>query len=319
MGLVGGLSGQGVFMQDRVVTIFGGTGFIGRYVAQALLARGARLRVVGRDPRQGWQLKAMAGLGQIQFVGADVRRPDTVARALDGASDAVNLVGVMGRDAMAINGRGAGNVAQAAAAAGVGRLVHVSAIGTDGDATYAQSKRAGEAAVREAFPDATILRPSIVFGPEDAFINRFAGMARMMPVVPVMAPTTRFQPVFAGDLAEAVARVLEGQARGETLDIGGPEVLTMEALNRWIGVAAGRRRPLLPVPNFAARMIARAGDWLPGAPIDSDQWRMLQHDSVVTGEDGLARLGIQPTALADVADGWLTRYRRQGRFAVTTA
>jgi uncharacterized protein YbjT (DUF2867 family) len=214
---------------------------------------------------------------------------------------------------------GAGNVARAAADAGVGVLVHISAIGADpqSEAEYGRSKAAGEAAVHEAFATATILRPSIVFGREDQFINRFAGLIRMLPVVPVIGPDTRFQPVFVGDVAKAVAAALTEKG-GETFELGGPEVMTMLELNRWIAKAIGRDPIFAPVPDFAAGLLAKTTGWLPGAPITMDQFKMLGSDNVVTGKDGLAVLGIVPTPLDLVAEDWLDIYRKHGRFGQAT-
>ena len=307
-------------MKDRLVTLIGGGGFLGRYVAQALLDAGARVRVAQRDPREAWFLKPLGGLGQTQFVAADVTRPDTLARAIGGADAVVNLVGSFTGDLQRIHVAGAKALAETARAAGVSAVVHVSAIGADREAPsrYAQTKGAGEAAVRATFPAATIMRPSTVFGREDAFINMFAGMIAKLPVVPVLRPGARFQPVFAGDVGEAIAAAVGDPERfgGRTFELGGPDVLTMLELQQWIARAIGRDPTFLPLPDAAGALLAA----LPGAPISRDQWKLLQRDSVVGADaDGLAALGITPTPLAAVAPGWLVRYRRQGRFARPTA
>lgn len=306
-------------MQDQVVAVFGGDGFIGRYVVQALLRRGARVRVVSRDPRGGVFLRTQGGIGQTQFVAADVTKPATVARALRGASHAVYLVGVLKGDFQALHVDGARNVARAAHDAGLGSLVHVSAIGADtaSPSAYGRSKGEGEAAVRDAFSRTTILRPSVVFGREDRFINRFADLIRLFPIVPVIGGATKFQPVYVGDVAEAIAASLADPRAhgGRTYELGGPEVSTMAALNRWIARATGRRRPFLPVPARIAGIMAATSDYLPGVPITRDQWLMLQSDNVVSGVDGLAATGVKPTPIEAIADGWLVRYRKQGRFA----
>ena len=309
-------------MQGRLVTIFGGGGFLGRYVAQALLAQGARIRVAGRNPAGAMHIKPLGNLGQVQLIAADVRKPASVARAVAGADAVVNLVGSFA-NMDAVQHVGAGNVAKASAAAGVAALVHVSAIGADPDseAEYGRSKAAGEAAVLGAFPSATILRPSIVFGREDQFINRFAGLIRMLPVVPVIGAATKFQPVFVGDVAKAVAAALAGaeaNSGGETWELGGPEVFSMIELNRWIARAIGRDPLFIEVPDAAAMLLAKGTGWLPGAPINMDQFRMLGSDNVVTGKDGLAAFGIVPTPLDAVAGDWLTLYRRHGRFGDTS-
>lgn len=307
-------------MKDRLVTLFGGGGFLGRYVAQALLAAGARVRVAQRDPRRAWFLKPLGGLGQTQFVAADVTRADTVMRAVAGADAVVNLVGSFTGNLDRIHVDGARAIAAAATRAGAGALVHVSAIGADpeADSRYARTKGAGEAAVRQAFPAATILRPSTVFGREDQFVNRFAGMIAALPIVPVLRPGARFQPVFAGDLADAVVAALADPRRhgGQTYALGGPEVLTMMQLHERIAAAIGRAPSFVPLPDIAGQVLAM----LPGGPISGDQWKLLGHDSVIGDEtDGLAALGVRPTPLAAVVPAWLVRYRRAGRFGARAA
>ena len=304
----------------QLITVLGGGGFLGRYVVQRLLARGARVRIAQRDPRAATFLKPLGGLGQTQFVAADVRDAASVARAVQGSDAVINLVGAFD-DMHAVQADGAGHVAAAAKAAGAGALVHVSAIGADRESAsaYGRSKGDGEAAVRAAFAEAVILRPSIVFGREDQFINRFAGMMRALPVIPVIAPQATFQPVYVGDVADAVVAALDSKAAGQLFELGGPQVLTMRELLRWIAEATGRSPLFVEVPDFVASALASGLGWAPGAPITKDQWLMLQSDNVVAGgAAGLAELGITPTSLAAVADGWLVQYRRHGRFAVET-
>jgi len=312
-------------MKDKLVTLIGGGGFVGRYVAQALLKAGARVRIAQRDPREAYFLRPQGGLGQTQFVAVDVRKPDTVARAVHGADGVVNLVGALSGDLDGVHVAGAGNVAQACAAAGVPALVHVSAIGADADSPsrYGRTKGEGEAAVRAAFPTATIVRPSIVFGREDRFTNRFADMiakAAAMPlvhVVPVLRPGVRFQPVFVADVAAAIVRALADSEAfgGRTIELGGPDIVSMDALLRWTAAEICRDPAFMHVPDSIGGFLAGAG-FLPGAPITRDQWLMLQHDNVVgAGADGFAAFGITPTPMAAVAPGWLVRYRRNGRFA----
>lgn len=306
-------------MQDfdgRLITVVGGGGFVGRHVVQRLLARGARVRIAQPVPRKAVYLKPLGGLGQTQFVAADVRDAASVERAVQGSDAVINLAGSFA-DMTAVQADGAGHVATAAAAAGVGALVHMSAIGADsaGESAYARSKGDGEAAVRTAFPTAAILRPSIVFGREDQFINRFAGLIRMLPVVPVIAPQVKLQPVYVGDVADAVIAALGGTER-QTFELGGPQVLSMGDLLRWIAAATGRDPLFVDLPDAVASALATGLGWAPGAPITRDQWLMLQRDNVVAvGVAGLGELGIVPTALAAVAEGWLVQYRRQGRFA----
>jgi uncharacterized protein YbjT (DUF2867 family) len=305
-------------LNNKLITVFGGGGFLGRYVCQALLAAGARLRVAQRNVTSANFIKPLGNLGQVEIIAADIRKPGSVARAVAGADMVVNLVGSFA-DLDAVQHIGAANVAQAAVKAGVSTLIHISAIGGDADspAVYGQSKAAGEAAVRAAFPKATILRPSIVFGREDQFVNRFAALIRMLPIVPVIGAETKFQPVFVGDVAKAVFAALANSASfaGKTLDLGGPQVLTMLELNQWIAAAIGREKMFVPVPDFAAAILAKTTGWLPGAPITSDQLAMLASDNVIAkGKDGLAAMHITPTPLEAVSDGWLTLYRKHGRF-----
>lgn len=304
-------------LDGQLITVMGGGGFLGRYVVQRLLARGARVRVAQRTPRAATFLKPLGGLGQTQFVVADVRDPASVLRAVQGSDAVINLAGAFD-DMQAVQGDGAGHVAAAAKAAGARALVHVSAIGADrtSASAYGRSKGDGEAAVRAAFADAAILRPSILFGREDRFVNRFAAMIRMSWVVPVIAPNAKFQPAYVGDVADAVVAALGDAAAGKTFELGGPQVLTMAELQRWIADATGRKPLFVDVPDVVASALASGFGWLPGAPITKDQWLMLQHDNVVAdGAEGLARLGITPTSLASVADDWLVQYRRHGRFA----
>lgn len=303
-------------LDGQLITVFGGGGFLGRYVVQRLLARGARVRVAEREPRKAVFLKPLGGLGQTQFAAADVRDAASVARAVAGSDAVINLAGAFA-DMHAVQADGAGHVAAAAKAAGVGTLVHISAIGADSasPSAYGRSKGDGEAAVRKAFASAAILRPSILFGREDAFINRFAAMIAMLPVIPVVAPQTKFQPVYVGDVADAVVAALDASAAGKTFELGGPQILTMIELQRWIADATARKRLFVELPDFVSSALATGFGWAPGAPITKDQWLMLQRDNVATGKAGLAQLGVTPTSLAAVADGWLVQYRRNGRFA----
>jgi NADH dehydrogenase len=301
-------------MQGKLITIFGGGGFLGRYVAQTLLGQGARVRVACRNANSANHIKPLGNLGQVQLMEADVRKPASVARAVADADAVVNLVGSFA-DMNAVQNIGAGIVAKAAADAGVTALAHISAIGADAhsNAEYGQSKAGGEAAVHAAFPSAVILRPSIVFGREDQFINRFAGLIRMLPVVPVIGAATRFQPVFVGDVAKAVAAALAHQD-GRVLELGGPETFSMMELNRWIAKAIGRTPLFVEVPDIAAKMLAKGTGWMPGAPITEDQYKMLGSDNVVTGTDGLAAYGIVPMPIDVIAADWLDIYRKHGRF-----
>jgi len=308
-----------VTSSPRLVTVFGGGGFIGRYVCEMLLKSGVRVRVAQRDSKRAFFLQPAGGMGQLDILRADVTNPDSVAAAVAGADAVINLVAIMGGAMHAVNATGAGHVATAAAAAGVSTLVHISAIGADPDGAsrYSQSKGDGETAVRAAFPSATIIRPSLVFGPEDQLTNRFAGLLAMLPLYPVIAPRTRFQPVYVRDLAQAIAAAALDPAkhRARTYEIGGPQVMTMRDLTAAIGAAAGQSTGLVDMPNFAADLLSRFG-FLPGAPLTRDQWISLQSDNVVGPKAlGLAAFGIDPVPLAAVAPEWLGRFRKGGRFA----
>jgi len=306
-----------------LVTVVGGSGFVGRYVVQELVAAGARVRVAVRRPNQAVALKPLGGVGQIQLIAADVRDPRSMAAAMHGADAAVNLVGILveggGRTFAGIQARGAGTVARGAAEAGAAAFVQVSAIGADAasPSAYGRSKAEGEAAVLAAFPCATILRPSLIFGPEDAFINRFAALAKAAPVMPVVAGGTRFQPVYVVDVARAIVAALGDPARygGRTFALGGPEVYTMRGLLTWIMREIRVDKPMIDVPAFAAKLMGRAGDTLPFLPITTDQYKMLQRDNVVdAGAPGLDAFGIAATPMEAVAPGYLQRYREFGRF-----
>ena len=301
------------------VTVFGGDGFVGRYVVQALLKTGYCVRVASRNPKRGWFLKAQANLGQIAYVAADITRPETLKYAVDGATAVINLVGVLKGDFDLVHRKGAANAAAAAKVAGAANFLQVSAIGADPDSpsAYGRSKGDGEAEVRKVFPGATILQPSIIFGREDQFINRFAGLIRMLPIVPIIGGATKFQPVFVGDVARAIAAiVIDPQTHaGKTFELGGPETFSMTGINHWIAEATGHERLFVEVPDEIAGPLATLTGWLPGAPITRDQWLMLQNDNVVSAKaKGLAALGIRPTPLEVVAPGWLVLYRKHGRF-----
>ena len=303
-----------------VATVFGGTGFIGRYVVKRLAAAGHVVRVAGRDPELAQSLRPMGRVGQIVPLFAPLGHDDAVRRAVDGASLVVNLVGILAEATpgqfMAVHAEGAGRVARHAAAAGAQRLVQISAIGADAasPSEYGRSKAAGEAAVREAFPTATVLRPSLVFGAEDKFFNRFAGMARVLPVMPVISGDSRFQPVYVGDVADAVmAGLTRDDAAGRVFELGGPEVLTFRAILAWILKETQRRRPLLEIPPAVARLQAGVAQRLPGKPFTLDQLTMLSRDNVVAeGALGLAALGIVATPIDAVVPAYLDRYRAGG-------
>lgn len=306
-------------METKLATLFGGGGFIGRALAQELFSRGWRVRIAQRNPRSAFAVKALGTLGQTQFVAADITKPESVARAVAGADAVVDLVGLLKGDFQGAHVDGAANVARASAAAGVPVFVHVSAIGAgpESPSAYGRTKAAGEVAVLRAFPAATIVRPSILFGRDDGFTNRFAGLIRMLPVVPVIAPATRLQPIFVGDVAKALAEAITnpGAHTGKIYEIGGPDILTMAEINQWLAGAIGRERHFVPVPDGVAHILATATGWAPGAPITRDQLAMLTKDNVANSAlPGLAALGVTPTPMAAVAPAWLIPYRKHGRF-----
>jgi NADH dehydrogenase len=311
----------------KLVTVFGGSGFIGRHVVRALAQRGHRIRVAVRRPDLAGHLQPLGTVGQIKAIQANLRYRWSVDRAVEGADAVVNLVGILfeaGRQTFdAVQAFGPRAVGEAARAAGISDVVHISAIGADRPSTigYVRSKAEGEEGIREAVPDAVVMRPSIVFGPADSFFNRFAGMARISPVLPLIGGgLTRFQPVFAGDVGEAIARAVDGKAQqGAIYELGGPEVLTFrQCMERMLEVT-GRHRLLLPIPFGVARIMGRIGRYLPGAPLTDDQVRMLQFDTVVSeaaSAEGrtLKGLGIEPTATEVVLPTYLGRFRERGEF-----
>ncbi len=311
-------------LSDSLVVVFGGSGFVGRYIVQRLARRGARIRVALRRPEFAQFLKPMGATGQIQIVRSNLRHPGSVAAAVDGATAVINCVGILapsGRQTFkAVQADGPRNVAEAAAAASVKKLVQISAIGADpkSDSAYARSKAVGEQTVLEAFPAATILRPSLVFGPEDDFFNRFAAMARLMPALPLIGGETRFQPVYVGDVADAVMAALDKgkTVEGKTFELGGPETLTFrELLERMMDITMVRR-PLVNVPMPLAKLQAAVLQFLPKPPLTPDQLRLLARDNVVA-EDArtLKTLGVTPTPMASILPTYLKRYRRGGQFA----
>ena len=310
-------------MTPRVVTVFGGSGFLGRHLVRRLARQGCIVRVAVRRPSQAGFLKPLGDVGQITPIRAPIREEVAVEAAVEGADAVVNLVGILyerGAQAFAaVHARGAQTVARAAAAAGVGRLVQVSAIGADRHAAaeYARSKAGGEAAVKTAFPSATILRPSIVFGPEDDFFNRFAVIARLSPALPLIGGGhTRFQPVYVGDVADAIAACLADPAtEGRTYELGGPRAYTFKELMELMLREIRRRRLLVPLPFALANLQAAVLERLPVPPLTRDQVKLLRHDNVVSeGASTLADLGIEATAVEVILPTYLDRYRPGGRF-----
>lgn len=317
---------------QNLVTLFGGSGFLGSQIVRALARQGWRIRVAVRQPHLAYEMRLHGDVGQIDIVQANVRNLASVQRALEGASAAVNLVGLLyqsGRQKFeAVHVEGAGNVAQAATDMGVGQLVQMSALGADPNASsgYAVTKARGEAAARAAFPAAVVVRPSIVFGPEDDFFNRFASLALISPALPLIGGgATQFQPVFVGDLAQAVARMLADPASaGQTYELGGPARYSFRQLMTLLLAEIQRRRLLVPLPFPAAGLIGLGGDALAflglPPPLTRDQVELLKTDNVTSGAcPGLAELGVAPTTLEAVLPQYLPRYRRGGQFAETEA
>lgn len=300
-------------MIDRdytLVTVFGGSGFIGRYVCEQLLDAGVRVRVASRNPRTAHFIQPLSQVGQLGIVRADVTSIKSVRHACEGADAVVNLVGSF-ENMSKVQAQGAANIAKAASHAGAKALIHVSTVtvSASSDAAYSRTKAQGEEGVRKAFPEATIIRPSIVFGPEDQLTNRLAAMSRL-PLLPVIAPESRSQPVFVEDLAKAIATAAINPApyAGKVYEIVGPQVFTMRELTQQILAAAGRNTALANVPDAFASLISWLG-FLPGAPLTRDQWLMLQRDNVASGDaPGLEAFGVKPTPFAAVAPAWLGMY-----------
>ncbi len=315
-----------------LVTVFGGSGFVGSQVVRQLAKAGHRVRVAVRQPNLAYRMRMLGDVGQIQVVQANVRNAASVTRALEGAEACVNLVGLLwesGRQKFqAVHVMGAKTVAERAKAAGVKRFVQMSAIGADAtsESKYARTKAEGEAAVRAAFPGAVIIRPSVVFGQDDAFFNRFGQMAASFPALPLVGGETRLQPVFVGDVAAVIAKAIDNPAaEGLTYELGGPGVFTMREILELILTETGRDRALLPLPWFAASLIGKLGDIQAGLlpiapPITSDQVELLKADNVAdAGLPGLAEAGVVATSIEAIVPSYLYRYRKGGQYAPTPA
>jgi NADH dehydrogenase len=312
---------------DTLVTVFGGSGFLGRHVVRALAKRDYRMRIGVRRPELAGHLQPLGKVGQIMPVQSNIRYPDSVRAATRGASIVVNLCGILApRGAQTfdtVQNKGAETVARAAADIGA-RMVHVSAIGADSESKsrYARSKAAGEKAVRAVDHNAIIMRPSVVFGPEDQFSNRFAALARMFPALPLIGGDTKMQPVYVGDVAEAIADAVDGTAKaGSTYELGGPEVMTMREIMQIILDITERNRLLLPLPFGLANLQAMLLQFAPGDfKLTPDQVELLKSDNVVSDKAKFANLtleglGITPDSLEAVAPSYLWRFRRTGQFA----
>jgi NADH dehydrogenase len=323
--------------KDRIVTVFGGSGFVGRHVVRALARDGWRVRVATRRPDLAFHLQPLGRVGQIHAVQANVRYPDSLAAALRGAEATVNLVGILapwGKQTFAsVQAEGAAAVAKAAVTAGISNVVHLSAIGADARSAsdYARTKAEGEAAILAAIPSVKIVRPSVVFGPEDEFFNRFAGMARVAPFLPLIGGgVTKLQPVYVGDVAEAVSRLLRGEGKSGTVyELGGPSVYTMRKIMEFVLATIQRKRILAPMPFNIAESLGSVTEkintlLLGLLPADfvftRDQVELLRHDNVVSGKavaEGrtLAGLGLTPESVENIVPTYLYRYRKNGQFA----
>lgn len=306
-------------MTRKLATVFGGSGFIGRYVVKRLAAQGYTVRVAVRDVEGAMFLRPMGDIGQIVPLYAPLHAEALVARATEGADLVINATGILteGRkgDFQRVHAEGPGRIARLAASSVAQQMVHISAIGADAHSAsaYARSKAAGESAVRAAFPKAVILRPSIVFGPEDDFFNRFAGMAGISPALPIVAGHSRLQPVYVGDVADAVMKVLALKEAGSTFELGGPQVKTFRELMELLLAVIGRKRMILDLPLPLARFQAAILERLPGKLLTRDQIKMLQRDNVVAqGALGLSSLGMVATPMDLILPGYLTRYRPGG-------
>ncbi|MEP1522687.1 complex I NDUFA9 subunit family protein [Ascidiaceihabitans sp.] len=314
---------------SKLVTIYGGSGFVGRYIARRMAKAGWRVRVAVRRPNEAIFVKPYGVVGQVEPVLCNIRDDASVAQVMQGADAVVNCVGILaeaGKNRFdAVQAEGAERVARIAAQQGVGKMVHISAIGADvtADSDYARTKGEGEAGVLKHMPNAVILRPSIVFGPEDDFFNRFAGMTRMGPVLPVVGADTKFQPVFVDDVAQAAELSLTSNAAPGVYELGGPDVATFRSLMETMLGVIRRRRMIANIPFFAARIMA-FGFGLASAlslgiipaMITSDQVKNLANDNVVSeGAKGLADFGIEPVALEAVLPEYLWRFRPSGQYA----
>ncbi|WP_226632791.1 SDR family NAD(P)-dependent oxidoreductase [Novosphingobium profundi] len=302
-------------LYGKIVTILGGSGFVGKHLAQELLERGARVRIASRNPEKAFSIKALGDLGTVQFARCDVTKPDSLAAVLTGSDAVVNLVGAFKGKLDDIQGEGVGAIAAAAKASGAASFVHVSAIGADAgsDVAYARTKAEGEAAALAAFPEATIVRPAVIFAPDDQFVMMFGRMMSTLPVLPIFAPEAKLQPVFVDDVAAAIANAAGNPFAfgGKTFELAGPEVVTMRGLNARIARAENREPGFIELSDGLGGLIAA----LPFTPISSDQYKLLKAGSVASGAaPGLEDLGVTPRPMGLFLERWMTQFRKHGRF-----
>ncbi|WP_338241614.1 complex I NDUFA9 subunit family protein [Aurantiacibacter hainanensis] len=303
-------------LDGKLVTLIGGNGFIGSHVAQDLLERGARVRIAAREPEKAFKLKPLANLGQLQFARCNAMDERSIEACVEGSDAVVYLIGTFEGNQQKLQADAAGHAARAAAKTGATGFVYISAIGADPEAStgYYRTKGDGERQVLDAFPKATVIRPSVVFGEEDGLVPMFADMVQMMPIMPVFGADSEFQVVWVDDVAAGVAAALEDPAShgGKTYEAAGPEKLTMMQIHHMIADGQGRERRFFAMPDSIASIFAS----MPLTPINSDQLAMLKEGSVASkGTPGLAKLGISPKPLSLFLDRWMVRYRKHGRFS----
>jgi uncharacterized protein YbjT (DUF2867 family) len=312
---------------NRLVTVIGGTGFLGRYVVKLLAQQGYTIRVIARHPDKALHLNTAGEVGQIVLTYGNLVKPESLQGKLAGSFAVVNLAGALfetSRQSFSdLHAKGAEKLAQMAKAAGVERFIQVSSLGVDKavSSKYARTKVMGEKSVRAAFPEATILRPGVVFGPEDQFFNKFAALSALVPALPLIGGgRTRFAPVYAGDVAKAVLAVLaHAESRGETYELGGPGVYSFRELLEYINLLTRRNACLVPLPFGLASFIGFFTGMLPNPVLTRDQVSMLRHDNLVTpGAKNFAALGITPTSIESVVPGYLLRYAKPDEIAIVT-
>ena len=314
-------------MAAKLITVFGGSGFVGRHLVRALAKRGHRIRVAVRRPDLALYLQPLGSVSQIQPIQANLRYPNSVTAAVKDADAVVNLVGILaesGRQTFSsVQADGTHNVAKACQESGITNFIQMSALGADSDSSsvYAQTKAYAEQIANQLVPSATIIRPSIVFGPEDNFFNQFAGLAKILPALPLIGGgETKFQPVFVGDVAECIAKLIDGEIKsGQTYELGGPDIMSFKEILQYILDITGRKRLLVPIPFPIAMIQAAIMEWLPGQMLTRDQVRLLQQDNVVSAgavseHRTLEGAGIKPASVAAIVPTYLYRFRKTGQF-----
>lgn len=318
--------GENAVLNGKLVTVFGGSGFVGRHVVRALIKRGYRVRAAVRRPDLAGHLQPLGAVGQVHAVQANLRYGDSVRKALEGADAFINLVGILhesGKQSFeAVQAEGARTIAEAARDLGVSTSVHMSAIGANSEAasSYARSKGVGEVAMRDIIPETVILRPSVIFGPEDDFFNKFASMARFFPVLPLVGAETKFQPVFVGDVAEAAAKAIDGAVRhGQIYELGGPEVYSFRDMMKYMLAVINRPKAVIDTPMPIARIQAFFLGLMPNPLLTSDQLKLLRQDNIVSDEAiaekrTFEEFDVSPQHLTAILPTYLWRFRPHGQF-----